>query len=66
MHACMQTLSLSPPPPPPQLRVELAAAQNSAATAVDSEKLRDLQAEVDSKTTKISSLNKTVQSLKQV
>ena len=55
-----------PPPPSHQLRVKLTDLQSSVASAVDSKKLKQLQSLLDARTETVSSLNKTVQSLKQV
>lgn len=52
--------------PSPQLHAELDSAMSSAASTVDVEKVAKLEAQLDTKSTEISSLNKTVQSLKQV
>ena len=42
------------------------SAQKSAASTIDRDKLSDLELQLESKTSTISSMNKTVQSLKQV
>ena len=53
-------------PPTLQLRLELSSALTSAASVADSKKARELEAQLETKTASLSSLNKTVQSLKQV
>jgi chromosome segregation ATPase len=47
------------------LRLELSSALTSAASVADSKKARELEAQLETKTASLSSLNKTVQSLKQ-
>jgi hypothetical protein len=48
-----------------KLRLELSSALTSAASVADSKKARELEAQLETKTASLSSLNKTVQSLKQ-